>query len=194
MFESWRFIRVAGHIVPRTLAWYLERPTEAKLVILINERVFTRHLRHIVPRGDFRVAPDDEIVVINEKVHYESDLRLDTRRVLILGRLTNFSNGKNGKKSWWKGGSAKCVPWRWILNTGRVNSDAWTETLTLLSVEPRDFSNLGEKLRVLRFTRRQTLVATIFIIVHPGCSSKFNFSCLQGSVLKNLLQRWFNAI
>lgn len=48
MFESWRFIRVAGHIVPLGGGGgYLERPTEAKLVILINERgiyaAFTTH-------------------------------------------------------------------------------------------------------------------------------------------------------
>lgn len=73
-----------------------------------------------------------------------------------------------------------------------VNSGARTETLTLLSVEPRDFSNLVEKLRVLRFT----LTSLRFLLLYTSIVPQIQFFvCLQGSVFKNLLlQGWFNAI
>lgn len=77
-----------------------------------------------------------------------------------------------------------------------VNSGARTETLTLLSVEPRDFSNLMEKLRVLRFTLASNTTSLRFLLLYTSIVPQIQFFvCLQGSVFKNLLlQGWFNAI
>lgn len=78
----------------------------------------------------------------------------------------------------WKGGIEKSV---------RLTDEFWTRVgkqwclnwnfNSLLSVEPRDFSNLVEKLRVLRFTLTSPRFLSLYTSIVPQIQF---FVCLQG--------------